>query len=360
MQRELLRFHATAAAVLAAAAAAACRPEERPLVSALVLEPAAAIDAPLNFSNDVALVTNNIACVVDAYEFQIRCLTRDGGMVGAFGRKGEGPGEFLGTPRIERADDDAVALLDILLDRVSVFSVRGDLLLETSMPANFSMRQLFGDRVFGITRTRTDTGRVDTPTERDLRSGEILWSRNDVAEAAGTDCIAEFAGQMSPSGSLVYWNCHGQLVFFKDRDGPGVVRTSPGRVDELPNDRDVEAYLEGIARITAGAVRAPPAVSEAYADEYRSKPKRWYFSNDGPAFRFDDRGRTWAATTRDRDERSYIEVWDGPEYLATVEIRDRLMGFDLLGDWLVAHVEREPDRDGIAARGIDWYAVPQF
>jgi len=356
----LLRFHSIAAAVSAAAAMAACTPEERPLVSALVLEPAASVDAPLSFSNDVALVTNNIACVVDAYEFQIRCLTRDGMVVGTFGRKGEGPGEFLAVTRIERADDDAVALLDIRLDRITVFSVRGDLLFEAAMPANFSMDQLFGDRVFGITRARSDTGLVYMPTERDLRSGEILWSRDDVAEAAGTDCIAEFAGQMSPNGSLVYWNCLGELVLFEDRDGPGVVRTSPGRVEEFPNDRDVEAYLEGMARITAGAVRAPPSVSEAYANEYRSKPKRWYFSNEGPAFQFDDQGRTWAATTLNRNKRSYIEVWDGPEYLATVEIRDRLVGFDLLGDLLVALVEREPDGDGIAARGIDWYVVPRF
>jgi len=67
-----MRFHSTAAAVSAAAAVAVCTPEEKPSVSALVLEPAAAIDAPLNFSSDVALVTNDIACVVDAYEFQIR------------------------------------------------------------------------------------------------------------------------------------------------------------------------------------------------------------------------------------------------------------------------------------------------
>ena len=53
-------------------------------------------------------------------------------------------------------------------------------------------------------------------------------------------------------------------------------------------------------------------------------------------------------------------MWDGPAYLTTVEIRDRLVGYDLLGNVLVALVERQPDRDGIAARGIDWYEVPQF
>ena len=356
----MLKFSSTAAAASAVAAVAVCAPEKEPIVPTLALEPLASVDAPLSFSNDIALVTNDIACLIDAYEFQIKCLARSGRIVGVFGRKGEGPGEFESVPRIERAEGGAVALLDIRLDRITVFSVRGELLFETPMPGNFSMHQLFDDRVFGITRARSDTGRVFTPTERDLRSGEVLWSRTGIADALNAGCISEFAGRMSPAGSLVYWNCNSELVFFRDRDGPGVVGISPGRVVEFPNDRDVDAYLEGMARITAGAVRAPPQLSEAYADGYRSKPKRWYFSNEGPAFRFDDQGRTWAATTRDRDERSYIEVWDGPEYLTTVEIQDRLVGFDLLGDLMVTLVERQPDRDGIAARGIDWYVVPQF
>lgn len=326
----------------------------------LALEPVASVDAPLGFSNDIALVTNDITCLVDAYEFQIECRTRNGRIVGVFGKKGEGPGEFESPARIERAEGGAVALLDIRLDRITVFSVRGELLFEAPMPSNFSMSQLFDDRVFGITRARSDTGPVYIPTERDLRSGQVLWSGTGIADDLNAECIADFAGQMSPAGTLVYWTCNGELVFFQDRDGPGVVGISPGRVAEFPNDRDVDAYLEGMARIGAGAVRAPPQLSEAYADDYRSEPKRWYISNEGTTFRFDDHGRTWAATTRDRDERSYIEVWDGPAYLTTVEIRDRLVGYDLLDNLLVALVEREPDSDGIAARGIDWYVVPQF
>ena len=112
-------------------------------MSTLALEPVASVDAPLGFSNDIALVTNDITCLVDAYEFQIECRTRNGRIVGVFGRKGEGPGEFESPARIERAEGGAVALLDIRLDRITVFSVRGELLFEAPMPSNFSMSQLF-------------------------------------------------------------------------------------------------------------------------------------------------------------------------------------------------------------------------
>jgi len=164
---------------------------------------------------------------------------------------------------------------------------------------------------------------------------------------------------MSPDGTWVSWNCNQELVVFNDSGGLGEARLSPVYSPEFPNDRDVDEYLEGMARISSGYMRAPAELSEAYAADYKSEFKRWYLGA-GQTFRFDDRDRIWAATTYNRDERSYIEVWDGPEYLNTVEIQDRLLGFDLLGDLLVALVEREADRDGIAARGIDWYLVPQF
>ena len=52
------------------------------------------------------------------------------------------------------------------LDRIIVFGVRGELLFETPMPGNFSMDQLFDDRVFGITRAKSNTG---LPSWRDNR-----------------------------------------------------------------------------------------------------------------------------------------------------------------------------------------------
>ena len=40
-----------------------------------------------------------------------------------------------------------------------------------------------------------------------------------------------------------------------------------------------------------------------------------------------------------------------------LRIRDRLMGYDLMGSTLVALVERKPGPDGIAQRATDWYDI---
>ena len=79
--------------------------------------------------------------------------------------------------------------------------------------------------------------------------------------------------------------------------------------------------------------------------------------SSGSPFGFDNQDRLWVATTRDRDTFSYFDVWIGTGYVGTVRIRERLLGFDLLGSTLVALVERRPGPDGIASRAIDWYRI---
>ena len=72
---------------------------------------------------------------------------------------------------------------------------------------------------------------------------------------------------------------------------------------------------------------------------------------------FDNGGRLWIGTTRDRDAFSYLDVWVGTDYAGTVRIRDRLIGYDLMGSTLAALVDRAPGPEGVSARAIDWYDV---
>jgi len=113
---------------------------------------------------------------------------------------------------------------------------------------------------------------------------------------------------------------------------------------ELPNERDVEAYLYDMARL-GGVMSLPQSAMEPYAMGFRERPKRWF--HGFRTFAYDGRGRLWVATTRDRDTFSYFEVWVGTEYAGAVRIRDRLVGYDILGSTLVALVERQPDQNGM-------------
>ena len=107
----------------------------------------------------------------------------------------------------------------------------------------------------------------------------------------------------------------------------------------------------------AGGVSVAGAAMEPYAAGYREDPKMWFLT--GTPFKFDAKGRLWVGTTRDRDAYSYLDIWIGTEYVGTVRIRDRLMGYDVFGSTLAALVERAPGPDGIAERAIDWYDISE-
>ena len=163
---------------------------------------------------------------------------------------------------------------------------------------------------------------------------------------------------MDPAGGLVARDCAtpGGLAFFEHRDGHGTAVRSPGYIEVFPNERDLDAYASGIARIGGGSGSVSKAMRDAWTAGYREKPKGWY---RGP-FKFDGQGNAWIAINRDRNAWSYLEVWDGPTYLHTMLVRDRLIGYDLLGTTLVVLVERAPDAKGIAPLAIDWYIMPDW
>lgn len=51
-------------------------------------------------------------------------------------------------------------------------------------------------------------------------------------------------------------------------------------------------------------------------------------------------GRLWVATTRDREGYSYFDLFDGSNFVGAVRVRDRLLGYDILGNLLAVRVER--------------------
>jgi hypothetical protein len=114
---------------------------------------------------------------------------------------------------------------------------------------------------------------------------------------------------------LAFAGCQGHLIFFEDRDDEsGTLVSAPTYAAELPNRRDTREYAEFRSSFGPGV------------EEYRRTPKQY------SAHRwFDERGRLWVLTNRDRDEFSYLDIYRGPEYVGTVRVRDRAVGFDVTG-----------------------------
>jgi len=105
-----------------------------------------------------------------------------------------------------------------------------------------------------------------------------------------------------------------------------------------------------------------------YSDErlerYRNRPKNYHLQLGSE--RFDESGNVWIATERDRHEFSYLDVFSAGtlEYLGSIKIRDRLIGFDLVEPMLVTLVERRHAQNDenafIPTRHLDWYDVADF
>lgn len=318
-----------------------CRGESSPRPT-VDLEPVASTPVPFSANHGVALVDNDMVCVTNSYEVRVRCLRRNGSVAGVFGGMGEGPGEFPFTPKLVRGPDGTLGTISG--NRFTVFQPDGVMLSETTLPVgDLQVQSPFGTSIMG---QHFGGGAEVTPIEIDVATGDALWERRGLATGVRTECGSVSLGIPSPGGGWTFPACQRELVFFDGRDDPTptIVR-APTYAEELPNDRDV-AEIE--FRNSRSAFRLDLAA-------FRETPKRNHLRVASLAY--DDRGRLWVATERDRARYSYLDIYDGVEYVGTVRIRDRLLGYDLYGPVLVALVERQPDSDGIARRWADWYDI---
>ena len=297
------------------------------------------------------------------YQKRVYCVGRTGTVVGDFGREGDGPGEFNSVTKLARGPDGTIGVFDWGLSRMTVFMPDGTMVSETKVPSLFTPARSFLSTVSGYSRVTSSLSELSDVSnvlsgefirlhELDVKTGEALWTRQDIEDLDGDGCYP-IPGTPGANGRWVFkWSCRGDLYFLDHRDDTnGRLVTSPTYVPEFPNDRDVAAYLEEMR--FAGPL--PPDLLKSYEDEYRAEPKNPFLGTR--TLVFDGNDRLWYATTRDRDNFSYLDVWVGTTYAGTVRIRDRLMAYDILGSTLVAFVERKSDRDGIAAGAIDWYDI---
>jgi len=326
-------------------------------------------DVPLSQGGSIALMSNeNTACVIDAYEVQVRCVDRSGDVVGVFGREGEGPGEFDFVGRLVGGPDNTVGTVDHGLDRFSVFEPSGVLVSEVALPGPAVVLipvRRFSTTFSGISVVidMNRTGAEVTPTfshvffEVDMASGEVARQEVPTVEA-GVGCGSIMYGFPDPAGGWVHVACEAHMVFVGE-DGDFAVLQAPTYTGEMPTDRDVERLREA----TRSLGRFGGGMSREALEEYQNSPRNYHLLFGEQ--KFDDRGRLWIATQRDRDEFSYVDVYDPAEaaFVGSVRVNDRIEGFDLLGSTLVVVVERQlspDDPDGIPDRAVDWYDVSEW
>ena len=309
--------------------------------------------APLSLAGDIVLFQSDMACGIESYETRVYCLTPDGDPH-MLGREGEGPGEFRWITEIVRGPDGTLGVLDGELNRLSLVDpVSGVHVSETPMPQQFRAPSRLEATVSGRYR-QPGAGWVDA--EVDATTGRILWERSfpeDILECG----LLQSSGRPTSRGGLVFVACHGEyLIWFAHRDAgePAAIIPVPTFIPRFPNSEDVALY----ARRSWGL---PPTESEI--ERYRTTPKHWYGQR-----LVDEQDRLWAISHWEAGDAvpdsSYLDVYDfgleTPAYLGAVQVRHKVVGFDILGETLAVLVDRPvrpSDPAGIPQRGIDWYRL---
>ena len=356
-------------ALVAVTLFAACGEQTESGSEPLQLDPYASVIAPPSMIDAIVLLEGETACVIDTYWQRVVC-TDPGGDSFRFGKEGEGPGELTDPFAILRGPGATIGVVDLGLGRLSVFSKAGEFLTSTpGLPRGFlgqGSKGMAGTLVGTHFKRDPDGGLSLVNVEIDPRTGRVVWERAFPDEAALVDCSTPTPGsrrrQLSlgyddRGGGRLFVTCYGEfLVWYGDReaDEPDAIVPST-YVERYPTDEDVEAALERLNSIPAGGWR--PDISE---EETRARPKVWYGSRV-----VDDRRRFWAVSHWNSEPAvipafSHIDVFrladTGPEYALTLQVADKVVGMDVLGNTLAVLVER--DTGGvIPERRVDWYDV---
>jgi len=327
---------------------------DRAVAQTFAPERFATVQVPGIVGGSIALLSDETtACVITSREAEIHCVNRTGDVIGVFGRKGRGPGEFQLISHLVGGPDNALGVVDDRLERFSVFEPSGILATDVALPDGgwtFGTVRRFDTHLAGIWQSFDVLRRGQASTallpliEVDIASGEVAHQEIPPVEAE-VECGTIIYGVPTPQGGWVYVACEGHLVFVGE-DGTTTVLRAPTYTGELPDDRDV-------AERGAGGT-----VAREDLEEYRNTSEHYHLLL--AQHKFDEQGRFWIATQRDRDEYSYLDVYvpGDAAFLGSVRVDDRIIGFDLLGSTLVVVVERQvsPENpDGIAERAVDWY-----
>ncbi|MYD15385.1 MAG: hypothetical protein F4X00_17505 [Gemmatimonadetes bacterium] len=308
-----------------------------------------------------------MACVIESYDQRVHCVDREGVAVGSFGREGEGPGEFGGAASLVRGDRGTIGVVDLVLSRFSVFEPSGAFVSSASLPGvGFGPIASFDTVLTGVSLRFVMPGDdSDGPLmilyEVDLASGETVREEGSRGGPWDVECGRVISGIPDARGGWVFLACDGYLVFDGGGGGEVTVVRAPTYAEEFPDEQEVarrREEIESFNRELAELGLDPTESVEERLESYRATPKRYYLSTSQHLF--DAVNRYWVATHRDLHEWSWLDVYENTEYVGSVRVRDRMLGFDLMGSTLVVLVERQVDAgdaDGIPDRALDWYDI---
>jgi len=309
------------------------------------------------YSNNhhVALVRENIACVVNSFEVSVSCVDPVGAKSWNVGvGEGDGPGEFRTIGTLVRGAEDRLGLVDLALSRISVFDVQGDLVATTRIPSLFRPVREFDDTIEGTAQVPGVAATGGELYRIDLSGGDVLEVVPLVhPHEAGLPVEAVRGlshGAMDANGLLWFGTGMREIVGYYGDGRLFGVAVAPRWTPEGPSEDEVQVFSR-----TPLFGQLPS--SEDIAD-FAREPQRYLVP--GRALVADDRGRVWALTHRRSFSGSSIDVYRNGELVGTAKTAGRALGLDVLGDHIVVLEEYgETDDEGLHIRMLSWYVAPE-
>jgi hypothetical protein len=220
----------------------------------------------------------------------------------------------------------------------------------------------FGESLSAIERTADPhafaagaaAGGFQVLYEFDIASGAVRRSEELPPVSVQIDCGRIMYGRPNPRGGWVFLACEGHVVLVAG-DGTTTLTQAPTYSQELPTRFEIAEYVAESQQLAAMGL----PMSQQRLEEYERTPKRYQLAPN--THRFDAESRWWIATLRNHREFSYLDVFCDGRYVGTVQVRDRLWGFDILESGLVVVVDRPVGSDdepiAIPSRRVDWYDI---
>ncbi len=111
-----------------------------------------------NYLYDIAVDTKNNIYVLDMMDYLVRVYDQHGKFLFSFGRKGQGPGEFVEPSSIYTDNNDNIFVCDVISDRITQFNPKGQYVSDFAIKLNQELIGIGEGQIFFLTnRNKWDT-----------------------------------------------------------------------------------------------------------------------------------------------------------------------------------------------------------
>ena len=284
---------------------------------------------------DIAVTPSGQVWVADKDDPRIRVFSSSGRVVRSFGRRGEGPGEYVGIEKIFPAADGSVAVVDMRLFRLTRVDSLGTVLSSLAI-RNFPLDAASapGSSTVFLLFSRFQPG-TSTVTRVEAGTDSLVPLLGPLDDFPSREAPAEIHSlAVAPDGSVAVGDggAEYRIRIFKGGRSRDITRAIPRKM------RTPAELAEAQALVLSGGRKARAEGGEPSRDIPREKPHFGWLS-----LRFDPAGRLWVNTGRGDESRTVLDVFAASgSYLGEVVIPGKISSFALGGNYLVTAGEH-PD-----------------